>query len=83
MFLQESRLKAMENELAKIKKARDEAELAKKYGEERFHKFKNTANKETAATKKTLNEKEKTVVKLKTELKKNESAIEQKMKELR
>jgi hypothetical protein len=36
MFMQETRLKAMENELAKIKKERDEAELAKKYGEERF-----------------------------------------------
>jgi hypothetical protein len=73
----------MENELAKIKKERDEAELAKKYGEERFHKFKSSATKETAAAKKAVNDKEKTVVKLKTELKKNESAIELKMKELR
>jgi hypothetical protein len=73
----------MENELAKIRKERDEAELAKKYGEERFHKFKSITNKENVAAKKAFGEKEKTVVKLKADLKKNESAIEQKMKELR
>lgn len=35
-FLNESRLKAMEDSVVKAKKERDEADLAKKYGEERF-----------------------------------------------
>ena len=40
---QESRLKAMEQEIQKMKKERDELERQKKYGEERFSKFKSTA----------------------------------------
>lgn len=46
LMQQESRLKAMEQEIQKMKKQRDELERQKKYGEERFTKFKSTAQKD-------------------------------------
>jgi hypothetical protein len=49
MIQQEQRLKAMENEIHKMKREREELEKQKKYGEERFSKFKTTVNKETKA----------------------------------
>ncbi len=46
MFLQEARVKSLETELAKLKKEKDELDNQKKFGEERFHKFKSTVAKE-------------------------------------
>ena len=46
LMQQESRLKAMEQEIQKMKKQRDELERQKKYGEERFSKFKSMAQKD-------------------------------------
>lgn len=72
MVQQESRLKAMENEMAKMKKERDELEKQKKYGEERFGKFKSTVNKDLQQSKKTAEDKTKVVNKLKIDLKKTD-----------
>ena len=54
-------------------------ETQKKYGEERFHKFKSTTTKETATFKKAVSDKEKTVSKLKSDLKKNDQLMNQKI----
>ena len=75
MTLQETRIKAMENSLAKMKTEKEEAINQKKYGEERFFKFKTTAQKEIHDTKKTVQAKEQVVNKLKSELKKTESVV--------
>ena len=72
MMQQESRLKAMEIEVAKMKKQRDEAEAQKKYGEERFSKFKTNVNKDLTTYKKTVKDKEVANFKLKTDLKKTD-----------
>lgn len=73
----------MENELAKSKKERDDAEMARKYGEERFHKFKASAREESVASKKLVTDKDKTVAKLRADLRRNESVVDQKIKELK
>ena len=69
---QESRLKAMELQLAQMKKQRDDAEAQKKYGEERFSKFKTNVNKDLTNYKKTVKDKDQTVFKLKSDLKKTD-----------
>jgi hypothetical protein len=46
IVLQEQRLKAMESEISKMKKEKEELESQKKYGEERFSKFKTNVNKD-------------------------------------
>jgi hypothetical protein len=51
----------MENEIAKMKKERDELVQQKKYGEERFSKFKSTVNKDLLQQKKTSEDKTKVV----------------------
>jgi hypothetical protein len=48
MGQQEARIKALELELDKQKKARIEIEKQKKYGEERFSKLKATVSKEAS-----------------------------------
>ena len=58
MMQQESRLKAMELQLAQMKREKDEAEQAKKYGDERFSKFKSSANKDLLTFKKTVKDKD-------------------------
>ena len=68
----ESRLSAMEKQLAQMKKERDEAEQAKKYGEERFSKFKSNVNKDLLTYKKTVKDKDQAVFKLKNDLKKTD-----------
>ena len=68
----ESRLSAMEKQLAQMKKERDEAEQAKKYGEERFSKFKSNVNKDLITYKKTVKDKDQAVFKLKNDLKKTD-----------
>ncbi len=62
----------MENEIAKMKKERDELVQQKKYGEERFSKFKSTVNKDLLQQKKTSEDKTKVVQKLKVDLKKTD-----------
>lgn len=79
MVQQETRIKALESDLQKIKKEKEEMETQKKYGEERFHKFKSTTTKETATFKKAVSDKEKTVSKLKSDLKKNDHLMNQKI----
>lgn len=59
MIQQEQRLKAMENEIHKMKREREELEKQKKYGEERFSKFKTTVNKDLLQSKKTSEDKTK------------------------
>jgi hypothetical protein len=46
IVLQEQRLKAMESEISKMKKEKEELESQKKYGEEKFSKFKTNVNKD-------------------------------------
>ena len=48
----------MELQLAQMKREKDEAEQAKKYGEERFSKFKSSANKDLLTFKKTVKDKD-------------------------
>ena len=83
MLQQESRLKAMELELAKFKKQRDEALNDKKFGEERFSKFKSNVNKDLVTFKKTVKDKDQAVFKLKTDLKKTDQLVSQKIQELK
>ena len=54
MMEQESRVKVLELEIQKIKKERAELEKEKKYGEERFSKFKASVGKESKEIKKTV-----------------------------
>lgn len=58
MMQQESRLKAMELQLGTLKKQRDEAMDSKKYGEERFSKFKSNVNKDLLTYKKSAKDKD-------------------------
>jgi hypothetical protein len=72
MVQQEQRLKAMEIEITKMKREREELEKQKKYGEERFSKFKTTVNKDLLQSKKAAEDKTKAMVKLKSDLKKTD-----------
>ena len=72
MMQQESRLKAMEIQLAQIKKERDAANNEKKFGEERFSKFKSNVNKDLVSYKKSVKDKDQAVFKLKNDLKKTD-----------
>lgn len=65
MFLQEARVKSLETELAKLKKEKEEFDNQKKFGEERFHKFKSTVAKEVQQSKKIAQDKDKQNIKLK------------------
>ena len=75
MVLQEQRLKAMESEISKMKKEKEELESQKKYGEERFSKFKTNVNKDLVQSKKTAEDKIKVVNKLKIDLKKTDQLV--------
>ena len=68
--MQETRIKALESDVDKQKKKREEVEKAKKYDEDRFFKFKQHAAKDLKDQKSKLSEKDKQMNKLKTELKK-------------
>lgn len=48
----------MELDIQKLKKQRDDAKMEQKYGEERFTKFKSTANKDLSNFKKSVKEKD-------------------------
>lgn len=76
MIQQEQRLKAMETIIEKMKKERDDLEKQKKYGEERFSKFKSTVNKDLLQQKKTSEDKTKAVHKLKVDLKKTDQLVQ-------
>jgi len=67
--MQEARIKALENDLEKQKKKKEEVERLKKYDEDRFFKFKSTINKDLQSEKKKISEKDKQMNKLKNELK--------------
>ena len=73
----------MENELGKMKKQRDEAITKEKYGEERFSKFKSNVNKDLITFKKTVKDKDQAVYKLKSDLKKTDQLVSQKILELK
>ena len=75
MVQQESRIKAMEAELAKMKRQRDEAKEQQKYGEERFSKYKTTVGKDLTTFKKSVKDKDQTVFKLKADLKKTDTLV--------
>ena len=66
-----------------MKKEKEESESQKKYGEERFSKFKKNVNKDLVQSKKTAEDKIKVVNKLKIDLKKTDQLVQQKMAELR
>ena len=72
MAQQETRIKVMETELAKMRQQKAELEMQKKYGEDRFSKLKDKTGKEIVSYKKTVQDKEKTVFNLKSELKKTD-----------
>jgi hypothetical protein len=67
--MQEARIKALENDLEKQKKKREEVERLKKFDEDRFFKFKSNVNKDLQTEKKKASEKDKQMSKLKNELK--------------
>lgn len=69
--------------MQKYKKQRDEAEAQKKYGEERFSKFKSNVNKDLTNFKKTVKEKEQANFRLKNDLKKTDQLVSQKINELK
>lgn len=77
--MQEARIKALEADLNKQKVKREEVERAKKYDENRFFQFKQTAQKDLASEKKKISEKEKEMTKLKTDLKKVDQLAQQKI----
>lgn len=67
--MQEARIKALENDLEKQKKKKEEVERLKKFDEDRFFKFKSNVNKDLQTEKKKASEKDKQMNKLKNELK--------------
>ena len=73
----------MENEVAKMKKQRDDAITKEKYGEERFSKFKSNVNKDLISFKKQAKDKDQAVYKLKSDLKKTDQMVSQKIQELK
>lgn len=81
--LQEARIKALEADVEKQKKIREEVEKAKKFDENRFFKFKMTASKDIQQVKQQQKEKEKQMSKLKNEMKKVESIAQQKISQLK
>jgi len=83
MAKQEARIKVMEAELQKQKQKREEAEMKSKYGEERYGNLRDKTGKEITTFKKTVQESNKTVYNLKTELKKTDAIVNQKMNELK
>ena len=83
MVQQEARIKVMETELDKMKKAKEQLEMQKKYGEERYSKMRVQTGKDISTFKKTVVEKDKTVFNLKAELKKTDQVVSQKMNELK
>ena len=68
--MQETRIKALEADVEKQKKQKEELEKAKKYDENRFFKFKETIKKDQTLEKKKQSEKDKALTKLKTDYKK-------------
>lgn len=66
-----------------MKKQKDEAVNSQKYGEERFTKFKSNVNKDLITYKKTVKDKDQAVYKLKTDLKKTDILVSQKIMELK
>lgn len=59
-------------QLAQMKKQRDEAEQAKKYGDERYSTFKSAATKDRKTIERSVKDKDQAVYKLKNDLKKTD-----------
>ena len=72
MVQQEARIKVMETELAKMKKQKEDLEMQKKYGEERYSKMRDKTGKDISTFKKSVQEKDKNLFNLKSELKKTD-----------
>ena len=68
--MQETRIKALEADVEKQEKQKEELEKAKKYDENRFFKFKETIKKDQTLEKKKQSEKDKALTKLKNDYKK-------------
>lgn len=68
--MQEARIKALEGDVERQKKKKEEVEKAKKFDENRFFKFKQDIGKDLQHEKKKINEKDKQMTKLKNDLKK-------------
>lgn len=66
-----------------MKKQRDDAITKEKYGEERFSKFKSNVNKDLISFKKQAKDKDQAVYKLKSDLKKTDQMVSQKIQELK
>ena len=66
-----------------MKKQRDDAVTKEKYGEERFSKFKSNVNKDLISFKKQAKDKDQAVYKLKSDLKKTDQMVSQKIQELK
>ena len=88
--MQETRIKALEADLKKMKQKKEEIEQAKKFDENRFFKFKQTAakditeeKKKVMEEKKKLSEKEKTMNKMKQDMKKVDSLAQQAISQLK
>lgn len=81
--MQEARIKTLEQDLAKQKKAREEITAAKKYDENRFFKFKDQVKKDIQQEKQKIQEKEKEMSKIKQDLKKVDQLAQQKIAQLR
>ena len=81
--MQEARIKALENDLEKQKKKKEEVERLKKFDEDRFFKFKTNLSKDIQTEKKKASEKDKQMNKLKNELKRVDQLAQQKISQLR
>ena len=81
--MQEARIKALEQDVQKQKQIREDVEKAKKFDENRFFKFKQTASKDIQQVTAMTKEKEKQMSKLKNDMKKVESLAQQKISQLK
>lgn len=52
--MQEARIKTLEGDISKWKKKKEEADLARRFDEDRFYKFKQTASKQIEKEKKAI-----------------------------
>lgn len=77
------RIKALEADVVKQKKKKEEIEMAKKLDENRFFKFKKDVKTDLEAEKKKLKDKDQAMNKLKADFKKVDQLAQQKISQLR
>ena len=80
---QEMRIKALEGDLVKQKKKKEEIEQAKKVDENRFFKFKKDVKTDLQAEKQKIKDKDTAMNKLKQDFKKVDQLAQQKISQLR